>query len=314
MKIETVREDLFINNKMISLHKLTGESAVELVRKMKELALDDHPFPRLPGPNPVSIERKDFEKLSTKEYVIAEKTDGVRFIMIFTKMFEHKICAIIDRAMNSYLLPLRSIPRVLFQGTIFDGELTIDKFGRTCFILFDSVVISGVTVSQLHLESRLIAMRRSLKDFKMSASDPIEIRFKSWANLADHNIKKITDAEKVYHTDGVILMPKYDPVIYGRNFEMFKMKPRGTHTIDFVVMDLKGTIGVYDPRSKRDISIGKVKGNYPVGNIVECNLTGGIWSVIGIRKDKKQANDLLTYERTLVNIREDIQVKELFLL
>lgn len=312
MKIETVREDLEINGKKQSLFKLVGNSASEIVRLMRELAMDDHKFPRIPGPNPISIERKDFEKLKTKEYVIAEKTDGIRFVMIFTKMFEHNICAIIDRAMNAYLIPLRVIPRVLFQGTIFDGELTIDKRGRSCFILFDSITVSGITVSQLNLESRLIALQRSLKDFKMHVDDPIELRFKSWTNLNSPDVmKKITSAEDIYHTDGVILMAKDDPVIYGRNFEMFKMKPRGTHTIDFIVIDTNGTIGVFDPKSNRDTAIGKIKGNYKAGTIVECNLSHGVWNVIGIRKDKKQANDILTYERTLVNIREDIQIEEL---
>jgi hypothetical protein len=59
------------------------------------------------------------------------------------------------------------------------------------------------------------------------------------------------------------------------------------------------------------MAIGKIKGNYKAGIIVECNLSRGVWNVIGIRKDKKQANDILTYERTLVNIREDIQIEEL---
>ena len=86
-KISTAKETLDINGKHFSMHRLTGESATEIVKQMSELAMDDHKFPRLPGPNPVSIERKDFEKLKTKGYVIAEKTDGVRFIMMFTRLF-----------------------------------------------------------------------------------------------------------------------------------------------------------------------------------------------------------------------------------
>ena len=144
-KIETAKETLVINGKQFPMHRLSGESATEIVKQMSELAMDDHKFPRLPGPNPVSIERKDFEKLKTKGYVIAEKTDGVRFIMMFTRLFGFKVCTIIDRSMAAYLVPLQAIPRVLFQGTIFDGELTVDKQGRKCFILFDAVVVSGVT-------------------------------------------------------------------------------------------------------------------------------------------------------------------------
>lgn len=315
-RIETAQASLSINGTSIFLHQILGDSKSDLVRILRELGMDDHTNPRLPGPNPVSIERKDFEKLKMKEYAIAEKTDGTRFVMIFTRLFGHKICAIIDRSMNSYLIPFKHIPRVLFQGSIFDGELTADKFGNSCFILFDTVIVSGVTVSQLGLEERLVAMRRSLKDFKQHPDDPIEIRFKSWTKLADQTAaeKKIEDAGRIYHTDGVILCPLHDPVIYGRNFDMFKMKPRGTHTVDFLVMDSRGTIGVYEPRSKRDVAIGKIGSRHVPGTIVECDLVNGMWNVVGIRSDKNQANDMLTYEKTMLNVHEDIQLKELFLI
>ena len=313
-KIETSKETLLINREKLPLHRLVGASATEVVKQMMELGLDDHKIPRLPGPNPVSIERKDFEKLKTKKYVIAEKTDGVRFIMMFTRLFGFKVCTIIDRSMASYLVPLKSIPRVLFQGTILDGELTVDKHGRKCFILFDAVVVSGVTVSQLDLGSRIVAMRRGLKDFKMHPTDPVELRMKSWSELSDVNAakKKIAEANNVYHTDGVVLVPKDDPVVYGRNFDFFKMKPHGTHTVDFILMDNNGTIGVYDPRSKRDVAIGKVDCTYQPGVVVECEIVNNVWRVVCVRTDKKQSNDLLTYEKTLLNIRENIQVDELF--
>lgn len=312
-KIETSKDAVIINGEKVSLHRLVGSSATEIVKQMMELGMDDHKFPRLPGPNPVSIERKDFEKLKTKKYVIAEKTDGVRFIMMFTRLFGFKVCTIIDRSMAAYLVPLKSIPRVLFQGTIFDGELTIDKHGRKCFILFDAVVVSGVTVSQLDLSSRLIAMRRSLKDFKMSPTDPVELRLKAWTELSDIVAAKtkIEEAGKIYHTDGVVLAPKDDPVVYGRNFDFFKMKPQGTHTVDFILMDNNGTIGIYDPRSKRDVAIGKVACNYQAGIVVECEIVNNVWRVVGVRTDKKQSNDMLTYEKTMLNIRENIKLDEL---
>jgi hypothetical protein len=313
-KIETARETLTINGEKISMHRLVGASATEIVKQMMELGMDDHKIPRLPGPNPVSIERKDFEKLKTKKYVIAEKTDGVRFIMMFTRLFGFKVCTIIDRSMSSYLVPLKAIPRVLFQGTLFDGELTIDKQGKKCFILFDAVVVSGVTVSQLDLGSRLVAMRRGLKDFKMHPADPVELRMKAWTELGDVNAakSKIAEASNIYHTDGVVLVPKDDPVFYGRNFDFFKMKPQGTHTVDFILMDNNGTIGIYDPRSKRDVAIGKVSCTYQAGVVVECEIVNNAWRVVGVRTDKNQSNDMLTYEKTMLNIRENIQLHELF--
>jgi len=176
------------------------------------------------------------------------------------------------------------------------------------------VVVSGVTVSQLDLGSRLVAMRRGLKDFKIHSNDPVELRLKSWSELSDVNAakKKIAEANNIYHTDGVVLVPKDDPVVYGRNFDFFKMKPHGTHTVDFVIMDNTGTIGVYDSRSKRDVAIGKVSCTYQAGVVVECEIINNVWSVVGVRTDKNQSNDMLTYEKTMLNIRENIIVDELF--
>jgi len=171
-----------------------------------------------------------------------------------------------------------------------------------------------VTVSQLDLGSRLVAMRRGLKDFKMHPADPVELRMKAWTELDDVNAakSKIAEASNIYHTDGVVLVPKDDPVVYGRNFDFFKMKPQGTHTVDFILMDNNGTIGIYDPRSNRDVAIGKVSCTYPPGVVVECEIVNNMWRVVGVRTDKTQSNDILTYEKTMLNIRENIQLDELF--
>ena len=101
-------------------------------------------------------------------------------------------------------------------------------------------------------------------------------------------------------------------MVYGRNFDFFKLKPKGTHTVDFILMDNNGTIGIYDPRIKRDVAIGKVSCTYQPGVVVECEIVNNVWNVVGVRTDKKQSNDMLTYEKTMLNIRENIQLDELF--
>jgi hypothetical protein len=82
--------------------------------------------------------------------------------------------------------------------------------------------------------------------------------------------------------------------------------------VDFILMDNNGTIGIYDPRSKRDVAIGKVSCTYQVGVVVECEIVNNMWRVVGVRTDKTQSNDILTYEKTMLNIRENILLHELF--
>jgi hypothetical protein len=300
----------------IKLHKVVGKTAEHVVSEMRRLALDDNPHQRLPGPSPVSLERKDIPKLK-EGYVIAEKSDGVRFVMMFVRIDGIKLCLIVDRAMTIFLTPFRHIPRVLFQGTIFDGELTVDKQGNSTFVLFDAVIVAGVTVSQLPFAERIVAMQRSLKEFRASSEDPAILRFKRWTPLSSPDAQTtIASAEQLYHADGVILMPIYDPVVYGRHFNMFKLKPKGTHTVDFVLMAINGSIGIYDPDSKKNVEVDRaiMKSNqlFLIGSILECEYVDGRWHVVHWRGDKTFANDRLTYTKTLRNIAENIKVEELF--
>jgi hypothetical protein len=235
--------------------------------------------------------------------------------MFFTRVFGFKVCTIIDRAMSVYLLPFKNIPRVLFQGSIFDGELCVSTVEQKfAFVLFDAVVVSGVTVSQMNLPSRIFAMKRSLKEFKNIPEDPALLRFKEWIPLEHPTVIKdrLEKASDIYHTDGIVIMSVDEPVIYGRNFNLFKLKPGTHHTVDFIILNEDGTIGIYDPNMRKNTPIGKLDGYFKKGAIVECGFDNDKWHYVQGRPDKKQANDKLTYEKTLLNIKENITVSEIF--
>ena len=312
--MQTQKSAVFVNGKEFSLHQLTGQSAHGALVEMKRLSLDDHKRFRLPGPNPVSIEKKDLSKLRSG-YVISPKTDGTRYIMMFTRLCGYKVVAIIDRAMNVFLFPLQTVPRSLYQGTIFDGELTVTKNGTPTFVLFDAVVISGVTVSHLNMGERFTAMRRSLRSFRSHPKDPADLALKDWTPVESPDVKKRLEAsEKVFYTDGYVMVNVNKSVTYGRDFDFFKLKPHDKHTIDFIVMDAAGTLGVFDPAVRKNVSIASydtTKNMFLIGTIVECSHNGdGAWSPIQMRTDKTEANDILTYQRTLVNIQENITLAD----
>ena len=313
--IETQKHTLSVNHgHAMTLHKVVNRSAEDILREMKRLALDDHPRFRLPAPNPVSIERKDLPKIKTG-YVIAEKTDGVRFVLCCLRLYDLKLCVLVDRAGSVFLFPLQCIPKVLFQGSIFDGELTFDKLGTPHFVLFDAVVVSGVTISHFSLEDRLVAMHRGFKEFRLHPHDPASLTFKRWIQLEDKDVlARLRVAEDKFYCDGYVLMPKNDQVVYGRHFGFYKLKPEGTHTVDFMLLDAKGTIGIYDPDMKKNVPISELdmsKKLFLIGTIIECAFEDGRWVAIQDRPDKTFANDMLTYQKTLRNIAENITISEI---
>jgi hypothetical protein len=221
-----------------------------------------------------------------------------------------------NRSQQIYLFPFRNIPRVLFQGTIYDGEICIDKrTGKFAFVVFDAVVVSGVTVSHLNLIDRLKAANRSIQEFKQSEEDPAELRFKGVVPLNAPMIIKqhLQQICEVYETDGIILTPVDEPIVYGRHFNMFKLKPAGKHTVDFIVLNSNGELGVFNSKTRSNVRVGQLTSeNIPeYGTIVECSYAGDDnWKLVTIREDKKQANDILTLEKTLLNIKENIKVDE----
>jgi hypothetical protein len=86
----------------------------------------------LKTPNPVSLERRHLAELKEDagglrhEYVVSEKSDGVRFWMFFYKHpLTREPCAVwVNRALEMYGVPVRADAQ-LFQGdgTLLDGEL-----------------------------------------------------------------------------------------------------------------------------------------------------------------------------------------------
>lgn len=87
-----------------------------------------------PGPQPISIERKHFRALKSQPYVVCEKTDGVRHMLVcFETSDKKKICALVDRAFHVTFTTL-TVPR----DTVLDGELM-----DGVFYVYDAVRVKG---------------------------------------------------------------------------------------------------------------------------------------------------------------------------
>lgn len=247
---------------------------------------------RFPGPQPVSIERKHLHLLSKNEYFVCEKTDGVRhFLACFVPENENKkICALVNRSFDYEMFPL-TVPR----DTLLDGEL----LGNT-YIIHDAMWIQGRDLRQMNLRDRLAHAKALVKVIL-----PIpKLRVVCKTMIPYSEIKQLMLGE---HTDGVIFTPVNEPVRMGTHRTLFKWKPLEKITIDFLLRN--GSFCIQ--HESKMLVVQKYPKHSEKDGIYECSFDGNIWEPILKRTDKSHPNNKRTYERTLVNIKENIKFCEL---
>lgn len=300
------------------LHRVEGCDASGLLCVMQSLVNETGRRPRFPGPNPVSLERADFPKLLEQTYYVCEKTDGVRHLLLCCTYKGHNVCALADRTLTFWLLPLRDVPRAMYQGSVLDGEIAFNKIHQSWqFLTFDVVMMSGVPTFSKRFSDRIGVAHKVMAHFRRHPLDPLDLKvknFQSLATLADA-ASHVNMARSYFEVDGIILTPQEDEVVFGRHFGMFKFKDGSKHTIDFLVMDVHGTLGVFD--NGKHAAVGRLSlapgQKMPsVGSVVECSsLDKDAWRMELLRTDKSTANDMFTYRKTKLNIDENLRWADL---
>jgi hypothetical protein len=266
-----------------------------------------------PGPQPVSIERKHFRHFK-KQYVVCEKSDGVRHVLMAFMFQENKMCVMINRALDVTLVPL-SLPRDAYKGTILDGELIDGKL----FLVYDAVFVAGVSVGSKDLITRLVSAGPIVSGILKLVTNPVTVRMKTFFNMKDFEefqTKYLPTLE--YKTDGLIFTPVDEPVRTGTHETLFKWKPRYQNTIDFLVKKSGDKWSLYVQERGTMYFQGEIRGDVPDwitdGCIAECQFTSDEtskwWKPVGLRTDKVHPNNRRTFYSTLTNIKEDIKWEE----
>ena len=257
---------------------------------------------RFPGPQPVSIERRHFSLLKRQPYFVCEKTDGVRHLLASTE----EGVFLVNRAFLIEPVKIR-VPK----DTLLDGELVKTKAGKVLFVVHDAVRVKGETLTSQPLNYRLDAARKAIKGIIKTVQAPFEIRVKAMYLWGCEQLPALDTYE--YETDGLVLTPINEPIRMGTHETMFKWKPRERITIDFELRN-GCELWVQDrgvPYKEADLHTRNRRLDLPDGTIVECGYGDLGFFVEKVRTDKTHANNRRTYFRTMVNLREDIQVGEL---
>jgi hypothetical protein len=272
-----------------------------------------------PGPQPVSIERKDFAVLRTNDYWVSYKSDGLRYIMVFVKVDMNNYCIMINRKMDMYLLRVRTA-NVVFDGTVLDGELVRTHDNRYEYVVYDATIVCGRSVIDQPLSARLEAAVTVCAH--MQRSD-IPMHVKMFYPLRDfEDYVKHVVSEINHKIDGYIFTPEHCSVSSGTNYKMFKWKEQMKNTVDFhveyhrrqqryMLRLSKGhsLIETQDTLAHVDRLLATLIKRGPC--IVECRYVGpSEWTPVLIREDKAHPNNYLTYTKTMYNIDENIQMEE----
>jgi hypothetical protein len=290
-------------------HAVDEPVVSEVIGSLRELVSALSPHGKFPGPNPCSLERADLPKLRSGQWWFCEKTDGTRTLLYFTVINGIKAAFLVTRAWNVYVIGVRHVPRVLFQGSVFDGELV--KIGdQWTWLGFDAITIAGVPVWAQPLSRRLRAAQRSMSAYSPDAHDAVTLRFKTYYPT----IALYTAQPSIHPTDGLVMTPEHPPVVVGRHTTLFKLKDSGKHTVDFE-FDAPDVLSVWDPKRGK-VRVGKLTlspfGTVPPpGSILEASYRDkDYWDLVTVRSDKDTSNDLLTYTKTMTNIRENMTLTE----
>lgn len=302
----------------LELHEVLGADKEALLEELRRAVNDQKRLKlKFPGPSPVSIERADFPTLKTMPYVVCEKTDGWRALLLVGEYKTLDLCCLFDRKLTPYLVYLEHVPVALWQGSLFDGEVVWNhKAKKWTFLIFDALRVSGIPIYLRRFMERIAVARQAWEPYKESDDDSLHIRVKRFLPSEDiealpgHMAKVQTE----YKTDGVVLTPDVPNVVFGRHTSLFKLKMAGQHTVDFSVDGSGKGLCVFSPTARMHVKVGSLSpaaAPCPPGSIVECVRDAEGWRVLQIRQDKDQANDLLTYEKTCLNMKENLTLTEI---
>ena len=260
---------------------------------------------RFPGPQPVSIERRHFPLLKQQPYVVCEKTDGIRYMLVCPP--GSKETYLVNRNFETKSVSFAGFPK----DTILDGELVTTKDKRELFMVHDAVRVKGYDLMNEPLSTRLGFAVTAVKGIIKSKKDPFEIRVKNMIPLGDIQSLPALDSFE-YETDGIVMTPINEPVRTGTHETMFKWKPFHRITIDFLIKN-GNELWVQDrgvPFLEAQLHLQNQRPDIRNGAIVECGYGELGWFVEKIRTDKNYPNNRRTYYNTCTNLRENIQLSE----
>lgn len=285
-----------------------------------------------PGSQPVSMDQKNVELLSTNPYKCSWKADGTRYMMLILKEGE---VYFLDRdnsvfTTDKFLFPRRKEPEEHLFDTLLDGELVIDKLdGKSYprYLIYDIMRFEGQNVGHADLDRRFLCIDKEIIQPRNSAtqagrldktSEPFSIRRKEFfpveqaAWVLEKLVPKIT-----HETDGLIFQPVREPYIPGQCPSTMKWKPHDLNSVDFQLRiqtvkregclpEKVGYLYVQNyesPFARMDVN---AELKHYDKRIIECTWDGKGWKFLRLREDKSFPNTFNTAQSVCESIKNPV--------
>jgi len=193
---------------------------------------------KFPGAQPCSVMRDNLDKLSREHYVVAEKTDGTRYLMLVTRNRESgsNFVVMIDRSLTMWIIEMDFADVVFASCTLFDGELVHNGLeNRWMYQIFDLIGSGSEFRPRDTYVQRLKNARTIIDRYHRNKpqSDPFRMIVKRF--YPTYEIDRLLPSVQMHEgcrTDGLIFTPVNQGVKPYRNRAMFKWKQQDDHTID----------------------------------------------------------------------------------
>lgn len=326
----------------------TSNDIYKILKKMKTVLSTRITANKFPGSHPVTLLKKHIPLLLNNNYLVCEKSDGVRaFLYSFshtskninikdnTNQKEKSYSFFIDRTNTVYFAPLYMD---ISADTILDGELyydTINGKRYLVFAVFDCLLANGVNCLNFNFVIRLDYAWKMVARIKCDFKVKVKHMYKSYGFCeVFNNISSLN-----HKNDGMIFTPVDEPCKLGRCDTLLKWKPAHLNTVDFLIKKAKDFNYVYELHcyckgTVMDIfdyfinideeKSGCVEGEYDnlIGEFYydankvtyDCfdfdEIVGG-WKLLRIRRDKNTPNSCKVIVNVINSIKENIGYKDL---
>ncbi|KAH9411702.1 mRNA capping enzyme [Ordospora pajunii] len=220
------------------------------------------------GSHPVTLTLENISLLLTEDFLVCEKSDGIRALLFATNYMGKHRAYLYDRKNDFYELDIR-IP---FSSTVLiDGEVFLESGTINTYAIFDCLIYEGVPQIAKNLYKRLgyaqMFLEAMQKEYKTSKTvfreqddedrkrvhvqvenPPSPICFYVKQMLKGYGFWEIYSKipELKHGNDGLIFTPVNEAYCVGKRGEILKWKPASLNTMDFKMARHSKDSSIYD--------------------------------------------------------------------